>query len=68
MHRYDMEFMGLDQTAFWQQMDLCFADLLAMADPVRAVPIQEELIPTIELNPAPDVWPDPETFLSEPEA
>ena len=27
MHRYDMHFLGLDQTAFWQQMDRCYAGL-----------------------------------------
>jgi predicted metal-dependent hydrolase len=65
MNRYDAHFLGLDQTAFWQQMDRCFAELLAMPDPTRAVPIQEELIPTLELNPAPEAWPDPEPFLRE---
>ena len=68
MHRYDMRFMGLDQTAFWGAMDACFADLLAMPDPTRAVPIQEELIPTLELNPPPEAWPHPEKFLDDSEA
>ena len=27
--------------------------------------IEEELIPTMELNPPPDVWPDPEVYLPE---
>jgi hypothetical protein len=65
MHRYDRTFLGLDQDAFWQQMDRCYADLLAMPDPTRAVPINEELIPTIELSPSPAEWPDPEPFLEE---
>ncbi|MBI2805707.1 MAG: DUF309 domain-containing protein [Planctomycetes bacterium] len=67
MGRYDARFLGLDQTVFWQQMDCCFADLLAMPDPTRAVPIREELIPTITLTPAPDAWPDPQTYLDEDE-
>jgi predicted metal-dependent hydrolase len=65
MHRYEMEFMGLDQNVFWEQMDKCYVELLAQADPTRAVPIQEELIPTIELNPVPEAWPEPEAFLHE---
>ena len=65
MSRYDAHFLGLDQTAFWGQMERCFTELLAMPDPTRAVPIDEELIPTIELNPAPDAWPEPEAFLPE---
>ena len=65
MHRYAEQFMGLDQNVFWQQMDACYVELLAQADPTRAVPIQEELIPTIELNPVPEAWPEPEEFLHE---
>jgi predicted metal-dependent hydrolase len=67
MHRYDMHFLGLDQDAFWRQMDRCYVELLAQPDPTRAVPIQEELIPTLELNPAPDTWPEPEAYLHEKE-
>jgi uncharacterized protein len=67
MSRYAAQFMGLDQTVFWQQMERCFTDLLAMPDPTRAVPIQEDLIPEIELNPPPESWPDPEPFLREDE-
>src|ERR1700723_3702267 len=29
MKRYGVLFMGLDLTAFWSQMDQCFAELLA---------------------------------------
>ncbi|MBM3995824.1 MAG: DUF309 domain-containing protein [Planctomycetes bacterium] len=65
MQRYDQQFLGLDQSVFWQQMDQCYAELLAMPDPTRAVPIREELIPTIELNPSPISWPDPAPFLEE---
>jgi hypothetical protein len=46
-------------------MERCFADLLAMPDPTRAVPIDEELIPTIALQPGPDAWPEPEQFLPD---
>ena len=68
MRRYGSPFLGLDQKAFWGQMDRCFAELMALPEPTRAVTIQEELIPTMELTPPPDAWPEPELFLSEPEA
>lgn len=67
MHRYEAQFLGLDQNVFWGQMERCFAELLAMPDPTRAVPIQEDLIPTIELNPMPDSWPEPDVYLHEDE-
>ena len=63
MNRYAAVHHGLDQTAFWGQMERCFTDLLAMPDPTRAVPIEEALIPTIELHPPPDAWPEPEAYL-----
>jgi predicted metal-dependent hydrolase len=66
MQRYDAHFLGLDQTAFWEQMSQCFAELLAV-DPTTRVEIREELIPTIELNPPPDQWPDPAPYLEEDE-
>jgi uncharacterized protein len=65
MLRYGSPFFGLNQDAFWGQMDRCFAELMAQQTPTRAVTIQEELIPTIELSPAPDAWPDPQAFLEE---
>ena len=64
MLRYGTPFLGLDQSAFWAQMDACFAELVA-AMPTRAVAIQEELIPTLALTPPPDAWPDPAQFLEE---
>ncbi|HZZ81752.1 MAG TPA: DUF309 domain-containing protein [Gemmataceae bacterium] len=65
MLRYGTPFIGLDQTAFWNQMDACFGELLAQAEPTRAVEIKEELMPTLTLSPEPDAWPDPEPFLHE---
>lgn len=65
MKRYGSPFMGLDQTAFWGQMDHCFADLLATAEPTRQIEIQEELMPTLNLDPPPEVWPDPAAYLEE---
>ena len=65
MLRYGSPFLGLNQDAFWGQMDRCFAELMAQPAPSREVTIKEELIPTIELNPAPAAWPDPAPFLDE---
>ena len=67
MLRYGTPFIGLDQTAFWGEMDACFAELAAQPDPTRAVAINEELIPTLALTPPPDAWPEPEAFLHEEE-
>lgn len=66
MRRFGTPFMGLDQTSFWGQMDLCFAELLA-GDGSRKIEIQEELIPTIDLEPPPDAWPDPAIYLDSDE-
>lgn len=65
MLRYGTPFLGLDQTAFWGEMDACFAELAASPDPIPAVAIKEELIPSITVSPPPDAWPDPEPFLHE---
>jgi predicted metal-dependent hydrolase len=66
MHRYGSPYLGLDQTVFWDQMDRCFAELVAGPEPPTGTAIREELIPTIAIDPAPEAWPDPAEFL-EPE-
>lgn len=58
MERYGSPFLGLDQAAFWGQMEKCFAELLATAEPVRGTAICEELIPVIDLDPPPPEWPE----------
>jgi hypothetical protein len=65
MRRYGTPFLGLDQDAFWAQMDACFAVLLAAPEPPRGAAPDEELIPTITLDPPPAEWPEPEEFLEE---
>ncbi len=65
MRRFGSPYLGLDQDAFWGQMDRCFAELVATAEPPRTA-IREELIPEIDLNPPPASWPDPAQFV-EPE-
>jgi predicted metal-dependent hydrolase len=67
MTRYGSPFLGLNQDAFWSQMDGCFAELMAQPTPTREVTIKEELIPTIEIDPSPETWPAPEQFLEEEE-
>ncbi len=63
MGRYGTYHLGLDIAGFWRAMEACFADLLASADPDRRIVPQEELIPTIALEPPPTAWPDPAEFL-----
>jgi hypothetical protein len=56
-------FLGLDADAFWRQMDRCFGPLLAEAMPDRLLRPQEDLLPTIALDPPPSAWPDPAAYL-----
>lgn len=65
MARYDSPHLGLDQQVFWGQMSQCFAPLLEGVSPARGVEIDEDKIPTITLDPAPDQWPDPAQYLEE---
>lgn len=67
MTRNDAPHLGLDTAAFWLQMQTCFAALLAVPEPDRHTVIDEELLPTIALAPAPDHWPDPAEFLDQDE-
>ena len=39
-------------------MERCFSDLLGQDEPDRSVRLNEELIPSIVLNPPPHAWPD----------
>lgn len=63
MQRYGSPHRGLDQTVFWERMDRCFAPVLLAGDAKTGVEIEEDAIPTIELSPAPEEWPDPAPFL-----
>jgi len=58
---------GLDLTAFWGQMEACFARVLAEPDKAGAERPDAALIPTIVLDPLPGEWPDPEQFLPDDE-
>jgi predicted metal-dependent hydrolase len=66
MERYGSPFLGLDNRTFWQQMEQCFAEVLA-GPPDRRVELDPGLIPHIELDPPPAHWPDPEEYLEEDE-
>jgi predicted metal-dependent hydrolase len=60
-------YLGLDVADFWQQMGRCFAQILATPEPDRNLRPQDELLPTITLNPEPPTWPNPEDFLHDEE-
>lgn len=63
MTPYGPHYWGLNQESFWSQMERCFGPLLAAPDQTRGIEIEEEAIPTIDLEPTPDEWPDPAQFL-----
>jgi predicted metal-dependent hydrolase len=67
MSRYGSPYLGLDTVAFWRQMEQCFAEALAEANPDRCVALPEDSIPRIALDPEPASWPDPAEYL-EPES
>ncbi len=51
-------FLGLDVIAFWLQMDKCFAPLIATEQTPASASLDEEALPTIQLDPPPAQWPD----------
>ena len=67
MEPLDQPFFGLDKAGFWHQMENCFRELHASAEPDQRVPLDESKIPTITLDPPPDAWPDPAAFVDEEE-
>lgn len=67
LERYGSPHHGLDQAAFWDAMERCFAPLLGPDAPDRGVEIDEALIPEIALDPPPAAWPDPAPYLDEDE-
>ncbi len=64
MQRYAPQHMGLDVTRFWDEMGRCFAAIIEQPEPVSGS-LDESLVPTITLDPAPPAWPDPAPFLPE---
>lgn len=60
-------FLGLDVTDFWRRMARCFEPLLNTPAPDRNLRPMPERMPVITLDPAPEAWPDPASFLHEEE-
>jgi hypothetical protein len=56
-------FQGMDLTAFWLDMNTCFAPLLAHAEGQPAPELTNDMLPSITLDPPPEHWPDPAAFL-----
>lgn len=68
MERYPSPYQGLDRESFWVEMAVCFAPVHAETDLLRRdLRPDPLLIPTIELDPAPEAWPDPNEFVDEDE-
>src|SRR5438445_12011078 len=65
MSRFGPHHLGLDTTAFWRQMEACFAELLRQPEPKERIEPNEDLIPTITLEPPPASWPDPAGYIHE---
>lgn len=66
MSKYGSPFLGMDCARFWQDMQRCFAEVLATEHPDRhKIELPESLLPEITLDPVPDVWPDPADFVDE---
>jgi hypothetical protein len=67
MEAYASPYLGLDITGFWEQMERCFQPMLVNPDLQRDLRPDPEIIPTIALEPPPDCWPDPGSFIEESE-
>jgi uncharacterized protein len=66
MDAFASPYLGLDIGLFWQQMERCFAELHATANPDRhTLKLDDALIPQIALEPPPESWPDPADFVSD---
>ena len=65
MARVGSPYWGLDVVGFWRQMELCFRPVLGPDPPDRATRPDPALLPSIALDPAPNDWPDPETFIHD---
>src|SRR5262249_58035523 len=53
MAPFPSPYLGLDAAGFWEQMERCFAPVLAAADPDRTLRPDPALIPVITLDPPP---------------
>jgi predicted metal-dependent hydrolase len=67
LSRYPSPHFGLDLDKFREQVRACFGCLLAAEVPDRSIELDEELLPNIELNPAPEHWPELAAYLHHEE-
>ncbi|MBL8794433.1 MAG: DUF309 domain-containing protein [Planctomycetia bacterium] len=67
MEPYGDHYLGLDNAAFWRDMEQCFAPLLAVETPDRSLELDVARVPAIELQPPPARWPDPADYLETEE-
>jgi predicted metal-dependent hydrolase len=65
LSKYPSPHYGLDLERFRGQLQTCFAELLAAAEPDRRIEPDMELVPEIELDPPPAEWPEPAEYLDE---
>jgi hypothetical protein len=67
MEPYGAFYLGLDTAKFWNDMERCFRQLLDDPNSDRSLVVDEELIPTIAIDPEPETWPDPTAFVEAEE-
>lgn len=65
MEAYRTPYLGLEHQRFWRSMEQCHARLLAAGELNEAVVLDPSLIPAIQLDPEPEIWPDPALYLDE---
>lgn len=59
--------LGLDVDDFLSRMEVAFRPLLGATPAPRETRPDPARLPTIDLNPEPDEWPDPDAYLHEDE-
>jgi len=63
MSVYPSGTLGLEVGRFWQEMERVLADVLKEVPPPDGARLDEGLVPTIRIEPAPTEWPEPERFI-----
>lgn len=62
---YFPTYLGMDVAALWTSMDRCFAALVHGTPAKARVELDDSLMPSITLDPAPMAWPVPEDLLPD---
>jgi hypothetical protein len=65
MREIDGRFLGLDVSEFWKEMGRCFEPLLIEGTLPKEVELHMDMVPVIELDPPPEPWPDPSTYVED---